>query len=199
MIYGLSHLFLSIWSVTWHKKISWMILCFWLCLLSFSPFSMVDEQRSNEIMDSLRNYLTTLPFDFKKASIISGQEEGLYGWVTVNYLMGNFLEVKFSHCSVWVKSVITSPICSNTSDAIHVHCRKTCGTLTFGPMARRPSAPWTSGEPPHRSPSQSRTNGPVRTTCTLNCTATPTTFTHTASSATAKTRLRRWFWMPLCR
>ncbi|XP_070768091.1 ectonucleoside triphosphate diphosphohydrolase 3 [Enoplosus armatus] len=51
-----------------------------------------DEQRSNEILESLREYLSSLPFTFHNASIISGQEEGLYGWITVNYLMGNFLE-----------------------------------------------------------------------------------------------------------
>nr|XP_046256400.1 ectonucleoside triphosphate diphosphohydrolase 3 [Scatophagus argus] len=51
-----------------------------------------NEQRSNEIMASLTEYLSSLPFAFQNASIISGQEEGLYGWVTVNYLMGNFLE-----------------------------------------------------------------------------------------------------------
>lgn len=48
--------------------------------------------RSNEIMQSLREYLSSLPFDFQNASIISGQEEGLYGWITVNYIMGNFFE-----------------------------------------------------------------------------------------------------------
>nr|XP_033496318.1 ectonucleoside triphosphate diphosphohydrolase 3 [Epinephelus lanceolatus] len=51
-----------------------------------------DEQRSNEILASLRDYLSSLPFTFHNASIITGEEEGLYGWITVNYLMGNFLE-----------------------------------------------------------------------------------------------------------
>ncbi|XP_023263248.1 ectonucleoside triphosphate diphosphohydrolase 3 isoform X1 [Seriola lalandi dorsalis] len=51
-----------------------------------------DEQRSNEILASLREYLISLPFAFQNASIITGQEEGLYGWITVNYLMGNFFE-----------------------------------------------------------------------------------------------------------
>lgn len=51
-----------------------------------------DKQRSEDIMANLTEYLSSLPFDFKNASIISGQEEGLYGWVTANYLMGNFLE-----------------------------------------------------------------------------------------------------------
>ncbi|XP_054478026.1 ectonucleoside triphosphate diphosphohydrolase 3 [Anoplopoma fimbria] len=51
-----------------------------------------DEQKSSEILESLSEYLKTLPFDFQNASIITGQEEGLYGWITVNYLMGNFLE-----------------------------------------------------------------------------------------------------------
>ncbi|XP_071401750.1 ectonucleoside triphosphate diphosphohydrolase 3 [Centroberyx affinis] len=51
-----------------------------------------DEQRSNEILASFRSYLQSLPFMFQNASIITGEEEGLYGWITVNYLMGNFLE-----------------------------------------------------------------------------------------------------------
>ncbi|XP_077454160.1 ectonucleoside triphosphate diphosphohydrolase 3 isoform X2 [Stigmatopora argus] len=51
-----------------------------------------DMQRATEVLDSLKEYLKSLPFDFQNASIITGQEEGLYGWITVNYLMGNFLE-----------------------------------------------------------------------------------------------------------
>ncbi|KAM6910626.1 ectonucleoside triphosphate diphosphohydrolase 3 [Xenentodon cancila] len=51
-----------------------------------------NEQRSNKILASLREFLSSLPFNFQNASIISGQEEGLYGWITVNYLMGKFLE-----------------------------------------------------------------------------------------------------------
>ncbi|XP_061572376.1 ectonucleoside triphosphate diphosphohydrolase 3 [Cololabis saira] len=51
-----------------------------------------NEQRSDQVLASLREYLSSLPFKFQNASIISGQEEGLYGWITVNYLMGKFLE-----------------------------------------------------------------------------------------------------------
>ncbi|CAM4697729.1 hypothetical protein PO909_008968 [Leuciscus waleckii] len=53
---------------------------------------MKNEDTSNAILRDMRNYLSSLPFNFQNASIISGQEEGLYGWITVNYLMGNFLE-----------------------------------------------------------------------------------------------------------
>uniref|UniRef100_A0A665U4P2 Ectonucleoside triphosphate diphosphohydrolase 3 n=1 Tax=Echeneis naucrates TaxID=173247 RepID=A0A665U4P2_ECHNA len=51
-----------------------------------------DEERSNEILLDLRRFLSSFPFSFQNASIITGQEEGLYGWITVNYLMGNFIE-----------------------------------------------------------------------------------------------------------
>ncbi|KAG5271929.1 hypothetical protein AALO_G00185710 [Alosa alosa] len=51
-----------------------------------------NETASNTILQDMRNYLQSLPFQFQNASIISGEEEGLYGWITVNYLMNNFLE-----------------------------------------------------------------------------------------------------------
>uniref|UniRef100_A0A8B9PQH5 Ectonucleoside triphosphate diphosphohydrolase 3 n=1 Tax=Apteryx owenii TaxID=8824 RepID=A0A8B9PQH5_APTOW len=39
------------------------------------------------------NSLNSGPFEFRGAQIITGPEEGLYGWITANYLTGNFLEV----------------------------------------------------------------------------------------------------------
>ncbi|KAJ3598097.1 hypothetical protein NHX12_001611 [Muraenolepis orangiensis] len=51
-----------------------------------------DQKRSDEILQSLREFLGAQPFKFEDASILTGQEEGLYGWVTANYLKGNFLE-----------------------------------------------------------------------------------------------------------
>ncbi|KAJ0065810.1 hypothetical protein NL108_000034, partial [Boleophthalmus pectinirostris] len=51
-----------------------------------------NRSRAMEIMESLKEYLSALPFNFQNASIISGQEEGLYGWITVNYILENFFE-----------------------------------------------------------------------------------------------------------
>ncbi|XP_037532333.1 ectonucleoside triphosphate diphosphohydrolase 3 [Nematolebias whitei] len=73
-----------------------------------------DEQKSNEIMESLREYLSSLPFNFQNASIITGQEEGMYGWITVNYLMGNFLEK-----NLW-------------NNYVHPHGSKTVGSMDLG-------------------------------------------------------------------
>lgn len=51
-----------------------------------------DALKSNEVLQSLTEYLRSLPFNFQNASIISGQEEGLYGWITVNYLRENLIK-----------------------------------------------------------------------------------------------------------
>ncbi|XP_063308351.1 ectonucleoside triphosphate diphosphohydrolase 3 [Pelobates fuscus] len=51
-----------------------------------------NESAAEEILTSIQNYFQTQPFDFRGAQIITGQDEGVYGWITVNYLMGNFLE-----------------------------------------------------------------------------------------------------------
>ncbi|KAM4705834.1 ectonucleoside triphosphate diphosphohydrolase 3 [Rhinophrynus dorsalis] len=60
-----------------------------------------NESAAREVLTSIQNYFQTQPFDFKGAHIITGQEEGVYGWITVNYLMGNFLERNI--WSAWVR------------------------------------------------------------------------------------------------
>lgn len=60
-----------------------------------------NETAANEVLASIQNYFESQPFDFRGAQIISGQEEGLYGWITANYLMGNFLEVCENKCMVF--------------------------------------------------------------------------------------------------
>uniref|UniRef100_A0A8C9UYK1 Ectonucleoside triphosphate diphosphohydrolase 3 n=1 Tax=Scleropages formosus TaxID=113540 RepID=A0A8C9UYK1_SCLFO len=47
---------------------------------------------SDKILQDMREYLQRLPLSFQNASIISGEEEGLYGWITANYLKGNLIE-----------------------------------------------------------------------------------------------------------
>lgn len=37
--------------------------------------------------------LAQYPFDFRGARILSGQDEGVFGWVTANYLLENLIKV----------------------------------------------------------------------------------------------------------
>lgn len=52
-----------------------------------------NESAANEVLENIQNYFTSQPFEFRGAQIITGQEEGVYGWITANYLKDNFLEV----------------------------------------------------------------------------------------------------------
>ncbi|KAG8435480.1 hypothetical protein GDO86_013422 [Hymenochirus boettgeri] len=47
---------------------------------------------ADEVLSSVGSTLRSYPFEFQGARIITGQEEGAYGWITINYLLGNFLE-----------------------------------------------------------------------------------------------------------
>lgn len=59
-----------------------------------------NETAAREVLESIQSYFKSQPFDFRGAQIISGQEEGVYGWITANYIMGNFLEVCGKKCMV---------------------------------------------------------------------------------------------------
>uniref|UniRef100_A0A8C4YQC0 Ectonucleoside triphosphate diphosphohydrolase 3 n=1 Tax=Gopherus evgoodei TaxID=1825980 RepID=A0A8C4YQC0_9SAUR len=73
-----------------------------------------NETAANEVLGSIQNYFRSQPFEFRGAQIITGQEEGVYGWITANYLMGNFLEK-----TLWRRWV-------------HPHGAETMGALDLG-------------------------------------------------------------------
>ncbi|XP_028810304.1 ectonucleoside triphosphate diphosphohydrolase 1 isoform X2 [Denticeps clupeoides] len=56
--------------------------------------SMENKRASDEVMASVERTLRNTPFDYQGARIISGQEEGAFGWITVNYLSDNFRQAK---------------------------------------------------------------------------------------------------------
>ncbi|KAJ7994011.1 hypothetical protein DPEC_G00261520 [Dallia pectoralis] len=57
--------------------------------------NITNPTHSEEILKEVGSTLRTYPFDFRGATILSGQEEGAYGWVTVNYLLENFIKYGF--------------------------------------------------------------------------------------------------------
>uniref|UniRef100_A0A0P6J200 Ectonucleoside triphosphate diphosphohydrolase 3 n=1 Tax=Heterocephalus glaber TaxID=10181 RepID=A0A0P6J200_HETGA len=73
-----------------------------------------NKTAADEVLASIQSYFKSQPFDFRGAQIISGQEEGMYGWITTNYLKGNFLEKDLWH--MWV----------------HPHGAGTSGALDLG-------------------------------------------------------------------
>ncbi|XP_053438821.1 ectonucleoside triphosphate diphosphohydrolase 1 isoform X2 [Nycticebus coucang] len=55
---------------------------------------MESEQSADRVLDVVTRSLSSYPFDFQGARIITGQEEGAYGWITINYLLGKFIKAQ---------------------------------------------------------------------------------------------------------
>nr|KAF6424834.1 ectonucleoside triphosphate diphosphohydrolase 1 [Molossus molossus] len=51
-----------------------------------------NEQLADKVLAKVTEVLRNYPFDFQGARIITGKEEGAYGWITINYLLGKFIE-----------------------------------------------------------------------------------------------------------
>ncbi|XP_071337931.1 ectonucleoside triphosphate diphosphohydrolase 2-like [Trachinotus anak] len=56
----------------------------------------VNATESARVLKEVENKLRSYPFKFKEATILRGEEEGAYGWVTVNYLKENFAKYGFA-------------------------------------------------------------------------------------------------------
>lgn len=52
-----------------------------------------NEQLADKVLAKVTEVLRNYPFDFQGARIITGKEEGAYGWITINYLLGKFIKV----------------------------------------------------------------------------------------------------------
>ncbi|XP_045890700.1 ectonucleoside triphosphate diphosphohydrolase 2-like isoform X1 [Micropterus dolomieu] len=65
------------------------------CTAGMRLLNIVNATESQQVLKEVKNKLQSYPFDFKEATILSGQEEGAYGWVTVNYLLENFVKCGF--------------------------------------------------------------------------------------------------------
>ncbi|KAM4877842.1 ectonucleoside triphosphate diphosphohydrolase 2 [Thomomys bottae] len=54
--------------------------------------SLTSPEASASVLGAVTQTLTQYPFDFRGARILSGQDEGVFGWVTANYLLENFIK-----------------------------------------------------------------------------------------------------------
>ncbi|OXB80610.1 UNVERIFIED_CONTAM: hypothetical protein H355_005539 [Colinus virginianus] len=61
-----------------------------------------DPESSDAVLSTVMDTLKSYPFDFRGAKILSGEEEGVFGWVTANYLLENF--IKRGWLGEWIQS-----------------------------------------------------------------------------------------------
>uniref|UniRef100_UPI00398E4739 ectonucleoside triphosphate diphosphohydrolase 1 n=1 Tax=Pristiophorus japonicus TaxID=55135 RepID=UPI00398E4739 len=54
--------------------------------------SLQNHTQSERLLHSVEEFISFYPFNFQGARIINGQDEGAFGWITINYLMENFLQ-----------------------------------------------------------------------------------------------------------
>ncbi|KAM9069241.1 ectonucleoside triphosphate diphosphohydrolase 2 [Sarcophilus harrisii] len=63
--------------------------------------NLTNPAASASVLSSVNEMLSKYPFDFRGARILSGQDEGVLGWVTANYLLENF--IKYGWAGEWFR------------------------------------------------------------------------------------------------
>ncbi|KAM6243979.1 ectonucleoside triphosphate diphosphohydrolase 2 [Porphyrio hochstetteri] len=54
--------------------------------------NITDPLAARAVLGAVEDKLKSYPFNFRGAKILSGEEEGVFGWVTANYLLENFIK-----------------------------------------------------------------------------------------------------------
>ncbi|XP_053137868.1 ectonucleoside triphosphate diphosphohydrolase 2 [Hemicordylus capensis] len=62
--------------------------------------NLTDPKTSDRVLEAVTSTLHEYPFDVRGARILSGEDEGVFGWVTANYLLENF--VKYGWVGEWI-------------------------------------------------------------------------------------------------
>uniref|UniRef100_A0A8C2GPL3 Ectonucleoside triphosphate diphosphohydrolase 8 n=1 Tax=Cyprinus carpio TaxID=7962 RepID=A0A8C2GPL3_CYPCA len=55
--------------------------------------SLQNKSLADSILAEVTKTIQSYPFDFRGARILSGMEEGAFGWITINYLIESFIKV----------------------------------------------------------------------------------------------------------
>ncbi|XP_055456230.1 ectonucleoside triphosphate diphosphohydrolase 2 isoform X2 [Psammomys obesus] len=63
--------------------------------------NLTSPEATARVLEAVTQTLTRYPFDFRGARILSGQDEGVFGWVTANYLQENF--IKYAWVGRWIR------------------------------------------------------------------------------------------------
>ncbi|XP_037735747.1 ectonucleoside triphosphate diphosphohydrolase 2 [Chelonia mydas] len=63
--------------------------------------NLTNSTASDSVLSAVTSMLKSYPFDFRGAKILSGEDEGLFGWVTANYLLENF--IKYGWIGQWFR------------------------------------------------------------------------------------------------
>ncbi|KAK9973545.1 hypothetical protein ABG768_024271 [Culter alburnus] len=59
-----------------------------------------NQSQADSILVEISKTIQSYPFDFRGARILSGMEEGAYGWITINYLLERFIKHTFE--GLWI-------------------------------------------------------------------------------------------------
>ncbi|KAM6183058.1 ectonucleoside triphosphate diphosphohydrolase 1 [Erethizon dorsatum] len=95
---------------------------------------MESEKLAQSVLDEVSTILSDYPFDFQGARIITGQEEGAYGWITINYLLGKFVQK-----SKWLSLISRESNSQKTFGALDLGGAST--QITFVPLGHTIESP----------------------------------------------------------
>ncbi|XP_074089368.1 ectonucleoside triphosphate diphosphohydrolase 1 isoform X2 [Macrotis lagotis] len=95
---------------------------------------MESSDLADKVLETFQKVFPSYPFDFQGARIITGQEEGAYGWITINYLLGKFNQ-RFS----WLNLLPKKESLQETFGALDLGGAST--QITFVPLNEQIESP----------------------------------------------------------